>query len=150
MARLALGLRTQDQYSRAVPLVMVARVVRSIYGHPTQQQFELPAVETKLTKEDTAAVIRAACDEVKKEMYRKYVDKKKVSGTIFEYYFAIIERRLHANIIAEDGEDFSYFREFRKLVPGMTKDTYGKAHKAILEYLGRMVDARFRDRVKST
>ncbi len=150
MSQLALCLRGQERYSRAVPLMVVARTFRSIYGHPTRVQFELPVVEAQLMKEDTAATIRAACEEVKKEMYPKYVGRKRVSGTNFEYYFAIIERRLQANIIAEDGEDLSYFKEFRKFVPSLTKDKYGKAHKAILEYLGRIVQTRFRDRVRST
>lgn len=149
MSKLALILRRQNEYSRSVPLMLVARVFRSIYSEPMQAVAVGPTAELNLLKEDAATLIRHACGSIQREMLPRYVGKKKVSETTYGHYFAVIEQRLLSMVVSEDGVDFSYYQELRKHMPGLTREHYAKAHRATLEYLGRMVEERFRSRIKS-
>ncbi|MFH0989091.1 MAG: hypothetical protein V1799_03645 [bacterium] len=138
-------IREQNTYSRSLPIIMVAKVFRSVFGSPAISDIQRPEVEETLMEEDIRLLIREACKHVREKMAIKYVGKRKVCTEVYESYFTVIERRLHAVLIFQNGEGFSYQRELQRHIEGLTKEEYSRKHKNILEYLGRCVEERLRN-----
>lgn len=148
LSKLSLLMRKQDTNSRSVPLMTVARVFRSIYSHDGEIA-DTAEPEDRFIVPDTTALIKEVCTTFKREMEPKYVGKKKVSPDIFESYFTVIEQSLVDHFVGNDGDMSTFYEKLSALKPGITREEYYDGHRAVVEYLGRLVRERVVERLKA-
>lgn len=134
MSRLSKYLRKQDQYSRVVPIVVVAQAFRLLFNEPLCAEAH-GSPEDDLLLEDAEVVIRDACHDVRSHMERRYVKGKKIQARFIEYYFRVIEDSLVEKLWSNDGTSESLFASLAVFLPDLTRDEYKKTHKKVLEYL---------------
>lgn len=138
LAKLSLCLREQQEFSRVVPIVAVAMILKSIYTSGNESPVEETRIEANLELEDAASLIRLACQRTRQDTSPRYVDKGKANRKVFDRYFEVIETSLRQQLIMNDGDEFSYFESLKNLMPELTKEEYRKKHKSQLEYLRRL------------
>lgn len=137
LAKLCRILRGQERFSRAVPLMQVAYIIRSIYSEENAPQIIRPEIELKLSVEDAARIGRRVCSEVKDQMRPRYVGKDKIEDRMYDKLFNVVELSIIEAITGTDGQDISYYERLKTLEPSLTHDHYKKYFKNILEYIAR-------------
>jgi hypothetical protein len=140
MAKLALYLRGQSTHSRIVPLMMIAKIFRSLYFE-AQDSPEV-TIDDRLTERDGSAILHDVCIRLMNETQPSYVGKGKVDPVLFKKYFDVIEENLNATIIRQDGERMSFFISLKTTMPELTEKEYRKNHKSRIEYLARIAHKR--------
>jgi hypothetical protein len=135
-------LRQQHEARRIVPVMSIALAIKSFYEHQSDSSTPQSTVLDELQTQDTCAVIAAACTAVRRETSRKYLNVKRVPTEDFGKYFEVIRQLLIDRIIERNGEDESLYDRLRRQMPDMTKQQYKTAHRARLEYLVRLTEAR--------
>ncbi|HTX18958.1 MAG TPA: hypothetical protein VMG34_09900 [Bacteroidota bacterium] len=138
LSKLGRALRQQDQRCRAVRLMAFAFALRDLMSRSTGEAIVHPVAEETLLVEDARSIIREVCSEMKRKNRERYVGKKKVSGSEYDDYFVVIERKLTERFVGEDGDGISLFEELKKEISTLTKEGYRSRHKNILEYLSRL------------
>jgi len=133
---LSYALREQSDKCRTVPQTMVAAVFRSLY-YPGEEVARAQNHDFFIA-EDARSVIEHSCLSVKTDIMPKYL-KKNLSPELIECYFTVIREYLHAKIIENDGEAFSYFESLRRKMPDLSREEYCRCHKSRIEYLGSLV-----------
>lgn len=136
MAKLSVYLRDQTVHSRIVPLMMIAKIFRSLYFE-AQVSPEI-TIDDRLTERDASAILHDVCLKLMNENQPSYVGKGKVDDLVFKNYFDVIEENLNATIIQQDGERMSFFTSLKTLMPELTEKEYKKKHKSRVEYLARI------------
>lgn len=136
LGKLAVYVRQQECYSRIIPIMTVARILKSVYSLKNEPLLEPPTTETELSGSDTADIVKSACEIVKRESAGKYVGKKKVGEELFNKYFDVIEANVLARIGEQDGGAATYFDLLKESLPALTPEEYKKNHRARIEYLG--------------
>jgi hypothetical protein len=142
LAVLSRFLRQQHEARRIVPLMSVALAIKSFYEHQTELPAPQPDVLDEMHTNDVRAIICDACNAVRSETSRKYINVKKVSPEDFDRYFLVIRQLLIDRIIEGNGEDEPLYDRLWRQMPDMTKQQYKTAHRARLEYLVRLTEAR--------
>ena len=150
LAGLALYLREQDEHSRVVPFMVVARSIESVYTIRHRPLLEAAQVEAEFEIHDTTAIVKSACRKVRHEMFARYVEKHKINEELFDHYFEIIERNLLLRFVELDGHDKAYFDLLKSRLPDLTKGQYRAQHRAKLEYLGALTYKRAMKELKGT
>ncbi len=138
LGKLSRFLREQEEYSRIIPVMTLAHVIRSLFSEETVAQVASPDAESNLAIEDTLTIIKEACKETKCKTSPNYVGKKNVPEKMFETYFQVIEQSLVDRIVHQDGEASSYCERLQSLIPGLTKEEYREKYKSHLEHLTRV------------
>ena len=142
-------LRQQEDHARFIGLITTARIIRSTYeikNKPLLTEGEiLPSYDIL----DTTAIVKSACMLVKQEMHKSYVQKKKVSGVLFDAYFEAILFSLTTRFTDQDGDNAGYFEALKQRLPQLTIDEYRSQHRAKLEYLGALANKRATEALKS-
>jgi hypothetical protein len=140
MAKLSVYLRGQTVHSRIVPLMMIAKIFRSLYFE-AQVSPEI-TIDDRLTERDGSAILHDVCIRLMNETQPSYVGKGKVDNVLFKKYFDVIEENLNATIIRQDGERMSFFISLKTTMPDLTEKEYRKNHKSRIEYLARIAHKR--------
>jgi hypothetical protein len=148
VAKLAGFLRRQSEHSRCVSVMSLAVAVRAIYAGDNEAPAPDQELQERLHAEDTARIISEACRKVSQESQQLYVVKKRIDPRVYAHYFQVIETNIHRRILGEDGEAGSYFEGLRSLMPELTQEEYREAHRARLEYLGRLSFDEAREQLK--
>lgn len=140
MAKLSVYLRGQTVHSRIVPLMMIAKIFRSLYFEV--QDSQEVTIDDRLTERDGSAILHDICLRLMNETLPSYVGKGKVDKILFIKYFDVIEENLNATVIQQNGERMSFFTSLKTMMPELTEKEYKKKHKARIEYLTRIAHKR--------
>jgi hypothetical protein len=138
MAKLSLVLRQQEEFCRAVPLMMVARIFRTLYAGYQEIEKVLPDSDRSLEKEELRAAIARACRETLESAGRRYTEHDRIDPALLRVYASAIEQNLICRIVEQDGKDYSYFSGLQLHFPSLTREEYLQKHRAKVEYLGRL------------
>ncbi len=87
-------LTEQTRYARMVPLLELARAIRSLYAHTESVPDHGDELVGDLIHDDVVALIRRTCRTVKGEFEPRYVGKKAVSTRLFDAYMTVVEQTL--------------------------------------------------------
>lgn len=132
LSKLSLHLQRQHEWAKAVSFIGLGIALRSLFA----EEFTVPVQQPELPqKEDAVIVIRNVCQNVQKKMNESYVGKKKLTRAEYGIMFNVIQQHLMAIVIEGDGKGTSLFERMKKETAGLTKQTYMKKHKPIVEYL---------------
>lgn len=131
----------QQDYQRSVSFVSVGLLLKDIYK---LAQVSEDVTTAEGNDEETVRVQRLI-DIVSRELHDafvgRYVDKGKTTSDQLERYLAVVTRVLSEGV--ENGSSpISLFESLRVEYPNLTKESYIKQHRSILEYI--MKDAKKR------
>ena len=139
----------QEQFQRAVPLVSAALLFKEIYrlGWETE---EVPRGSSEEAPESDVVVTIAekVCGTLRDEMHSTYVGKGKRTDEQFERYIRAVRRILVITFSPGEPNGASYFDSLRHEFPGLTKESYKRKHRSVLEYLGKLAKERMREEMK--
>ncbi len=127
----------QDWYRPEYPLVEAAKIMRYAYTQlheNTAGQGQTVWPETPLFKKNLQEFIGKSIEEVRKDMYKTYVEKDKLNEEIFETYVKCIEDILR-DFFIEEGKTSSYFYHLQQYLDHVSRATYREQHRGYLEYL---------------
>jgi hypothetical protein len=136
MSKLCLALRTQTTHARMVPLIVVARVIRSLYGRAGVRDDSVDPEDT-FTIPEASNQIRTFCAQFVREIEPKYVRKNRVPRETFDVYCSVIEEAVLEHFLGGDGDDATLFERMKQHHPAMTREEYYKDHRSVVEYLAR-------------
>jgi hypothetical protein len=148
LAKLSLVLREQCERCRIVPVIHVALLFRSVYDTKRGIQKDSIQIEDAAIIRDTEDIIKKVCFELKSQMAKKYVDRKKFSEDIFEKYLHVMEEGLAEKYIGNNGNEFSLFDNLKRYLPDLTRDGYRKKHRNTIEYLWKLAQKETVKRLK--
>jgi hypothetical protein len=149
LSRLSLLLREQTDRCRAVPLMAVGMLFRSVYEKKRLAPAEAVNADDTLVSADTEAIIRSACDAVKHKAREKYTASGKLSEAEYELYFHVIHDELCGKYLGGDGSKVSLFESMSRRMPGLGRDEYVRTHRNIVEYLLRLAQAEAEARLRA-
>lgn len=149
LAEIALYLRQQEDHARLIGLMVAAKTIQSVYELKNRPLLEGAEVQPSYEVIDIASIIKSVCMKVKQEMYVRYVQKRKVTGDLFDAYFDAIETNLILRFVDADGDCKTYFELLKKQLPELTLKEYRSQHRAKVEYLGALASKRAVKTLKS-
>jgi hypothetical protein len=138
LAALSHLLRRQDEFSRVVPLIVVALSFRDVYARKSIQPPVSSESDAQVTGEEVVSAVEKACSNVRAQTEVKYVGKGKISPDLFETYFAAIQEYLRIKLDG-GGAEMSLFASLNRVAPHIGDAEYRLRHRARLEYLARIV-----------
>jgi len=126
------SLREQKEFSRIVPVVMLALVFRTIYVVKN----ELPP---RSTNDEAARLeIKDLVQRITEQVQRSFASRFAGDDHLFCHYFDAIREILLARIDHQSGSAESLFEGLLKRMPTLTKEEYRDAHRTRLEYVYKM------------
>ncbi len=142
LGKLSLFLREQSSSSRVVPMMTFALAARAFYEDQPEPAATLPEGSDRLLVREVTSVVDAACQQVRKQVERKYLGAGKMTGEDMGRYFRVIRELLIDRFVHQDGDAQSLFVRMGKEFPSLTKETYQATHRSKLEYLARLAGER--------
>ncbi len=139
MAGLALALRQQTDRCRAIPMFLLAAVMKDVmekqlpahgYGQP-----HVPHLDA----EDAVTLIHEACNDAHRKFTQSYVRTDKLSNDTLGNYIATAKELLMKKVVENDGHDASLYKVLVRKMPELTETEYRKHHKARLEYVAHFI-----------
>jgi hypothetical protein len=141
LGRLSQYLRDQEEHSRIVPLLTVARLFQSAYARKRLTSASGHAEELNVTEIDCRSIIADSCRRVRARQGARYVRLSKLSDETLDMYLGLIEDSLSRRFVYNDAGESSLFEDLRSRIPDLTASDYHNTHKAKLEYLNKCVAA---------
>jgi len=141
----------QDEFQRAVPLVLAALLFKEVYILGWKEEMPSSAVNTislELENEDVKAAANKICTGIRNEMYRAYVEKHKVDEPLFFKYMNALNLILINSFSTIEFAGDSYFEFLQMEIPDLTKDVYIKKHKKIIEYLAKIAKNKMKNELQ--
>lgn len=148
LAKLCKMLCEQSEYSRIIPLMKLTQFVRDSYGESSSSEEVDDSIGQKFKEEESRTITDAICLQLQKEMYSKYVGRKKISSIMYDQYFAVIRHKLAERFVHPNGDMDTYFDLLKDQIPELTSAEYRKEHRAVLEYLAASANERIVKRLK--
>ncbi len=148
LAKLCKNICEQEEYSRAIPLMRLARNIRDAFVEAPSFEEQSTTIEHHVTEDETRNMINEMCSQLQREMHSKYVAKKKVAQKMYECYFHVIQYKLIERYVHLNGEAETYFEMMKEHIPELTSAVYRKKHRAVLEYLAALAHERATKRLK--
>ncbi|MGA2622718.1 MAG: hypothetical protein ABSF91_02610 [Bacteroidota bacterium] len=140
----------QEEYQRAVPLVVCAILFKEVYalGWQAQQEAETVPQDVETAESDVQRIVDDVCRGLQTDMSPGYVQSGKCSQKIFENYIQALRDILLNEFGANGTEGISYFDCLQLRLPGLTKAGYMQHHRTIMEYLAKIAKERVREELK--
>ncbi len=143
-------LSEQNEYARAIPIVTLALVRRSLYSRPEPNETGRNDGEVSLNREDLRNIISHLCDKFKIENHKWYVVHRKTPPHVYDAYWLAIQHNLINRLVEEDGSDASISKLFHRFAPDVPSEEYNKVHRSRLEYLAAKVISKLIEFTKDT
>ncbi len=141
---------SQEEYQRAVPLVLCAILFKEVYALGWQAQHEAETVQpdAETAESDVRRIVDDVCRGLQIDMSPGYVQNGKCSQKTFEDYIRALRDILLNEFGADGTEKRSYFDYLQVQVPGLTKTGYLQHHRTVMEYLAKIAKERVREELK--
>ena len=140
LSRIALALKEQSDFSRAVPMIVLAQEIRAAFAEVKDPSSVEETATAQLIHDDLRKLIGDVSQAVQTKFHKKYVEKGKLPNDEYDACFAVIRDRIEQTLLHQDDGGCSYFEALKKLRPELTKEDYRDRLKNILEYLGRKTE----------
>jgi hypothetical protein len=129
-------LREQTEYSRIVPLIMVAIVFRDIL---VSKQSPIPENEENSSASfETRDLVSRKITQIQESVGSIYSRNKHVNIETMTTYFAVIRDVLEAKMNSGDGVVRSLYDGMKTHEPKMSSSEYHKCHRSKLEYFYKL------------
>lgn len=140
----------QEEYQRAVPLVLCAILFKEVYslGWQAQQEAETVQQDVETAESDVRRIVDDVCKGLQADMSPGYVQSGKCSQKTFEDYIQALRNILLNEFGANGTEKKSYFDCLQLQAPGLTKAGYMQHHRTIMEYLAKIAKERVKEELK--
>jgi hypothetical protein len=139
----------QGQFQRALPLVSTALLFKEILmlGWETEQEVS-DFTEEKMDLENIVKMAERVCSKLRADMYSTYVKKGKRTEEEFERYIRAVKTILVNSLLNQETNGRSYFELLSREFPGLTKNSYDRKHRTVLEYLAKLGRERMREEMR--
>ncbi len=141
-------LSNQDLYQKQYSLVGAAVVIRSLmvrsYWNPTETEGD----GEQFMPGEIDRFIRESIQRTKSSLTRSYLEKGKLSASLFESYFNTVSDILEAEFISNDGMELTYFESLQRHLTDLHQEEYLSRHRIYLEYLVKLTRMNFLESVK--
>jgi hypothetical protein len=141
LAALSNLVRRQHEFSRNVPIVVVALAIKDVYQTKRLMSPVSVDADAILGDHDAVWVIDTACSDIKARVSSKYLRSGKVSDGLVDSYFLAVKAYLLNKLDGND-DDVTLFSSLNTVLIQMNRREYQRRHRARLEYLARMVRRR--------
>ena len=148
MAKLSRALRNQSEFSRMIPLFLLAAVIKNVMGKQLPGGDSSVEFTPALAEHDALQMIRYACNDAQAKFAQSYVQTGKLSNDVLTKYLATVESFLTLKVIENDGEHSSLYTLLSKHLPDLTENEYHVRHKAKLEYVTKFVYTRIKEEMQ--
>jgi hypothetical protein len=138
LSTVAAILSEQTEYSRKYPLMGAALLIRGVYTRYRELEEEETLFDA-MTDEELERFLRPALGNVLRSTGRKYIENGKVTEEELQIYARALFNLILDKVSGKEEEPRSLFELVVKYDPSMTKDEYLSRHRAILEYLLKLV-----------
>ena len=126
-------LKLHPYYRNAYPMSEYARVLRSCF-----QNREVPHANTQeinLSLIDLENALKKTITYVRSKLHDTYVQKGKISLSMFETYIKALNKILASHFGAPWESVSSQYDALATLIPGLSKDSFQNEHRNIMQYL---------------
>jgi hypothetical protein len=134
-------LRHQDEFSRYVPIVVVALAFKDVYQTKRLMPLVSVEVDAGLGDHDAVWAIDTACSDIKARVSSKYLRSGKVSVGLVDSYIMAVKAYL-LNKLDGDDDGVTLYSSLNTVLVQMNRREYQRRHRARLEYLARIVRKR--------
>ena len=131
---LAIALTEQSDSARVVPLLLLGHAVRSLFSMEERSVLTTIPDNHAMLEDDVRRAIDEGLSLIKGSLFAEYVQARKLSHEMFETYFVVIQKYLHAKLVLHDGRKSSLFNLAKEEFPGLTNKDYREQHRPKLEY----------------
>jgi len=140
----------QEEYQRAVPLVVSAILFKEVYalGWKTEQEAEILQQENEAVEIDARHIVDDVCGKLETEMRPSYVQGGKCNQKLFGDYIQAVRNILMDEFGNHQTEKRSYFECLKMQMSGLTKERYLQQHRTIMEYFAKIAKERAREELK--
>lgn len=136
LAALALVLKEQTEYCRAVPLLEAALLIRSVYASQAGRSLE-ETPESGIMEHEIQSVIEFVVRELRQAKTLSYTRPGKLTQQEVDAHMLAVNDLLTDEFLNADGNATNYFARLQQHLPEVTPDLYKIKHRVILEYLAK-------------
>lgn len=126
-------LKMHPYYRNAFPMSEYARVLRACF-----QNREVPTPSTheiNLSMIDLESALKKTIAYVRSKLHVTYVQKGKISISMFETYIKALKKILASHFGAPSASVSSQYDALATVIPGLSKDCFQNEHRNIMQYL---------------
>ncbi len=136
----------QDSYQKAVPLVAVALMFKSVHALDSGVGgIAMSEAEEVLAQTDTVRTVERICRELRAGLHKRYVGKGKTISEMFEKYMLARNDILIGFSTDASQDRLPLFEHLRKRLPDLTEKMYKEQHQTTLEYFVKLGKDRLKD-----
>ena len=147
LGKLSLFLVDQNEFSRLVPLVVVAVAFRAVYMRHPEDEETAKIVEDKLDASYLSVIVGDVLQNMREKKGPLYSKKKRIRPDLLDIYFKVIEERLTRSY-SGDGNEKGLRELLSEKLAGLTEKEYRSTHRNQLEYLSRLTGDEVAKRLK--
>jgi len=142
-------LTEQDEYQRVIPFLAAGLLFKEAYALGAEvEEAEESAVERQTANDDVCRVADIVCRKLALDSKRTYVGKEKRSEDVFGKYMDVVKEILLSEFGDDASNGVSYYERLRFLMPGLTKASYTRKHRAVLEYLAKKAKIQMKETLR--
>ncbi len=131
-------LLSDEECQRAVPLVKAALLFKEVYALGSDvEEAEASSVERQAATDDVSQLADLVCRSLAANTRETYVRRGRRSAEEFECYMNTVREILLSEFGVGQGDAVSYFEHLKSAIPRLTKASYARRHRAVLEYLAK-------------
>lgn len=128
----------QSDYHRAVPLVAAALLFKEAYAAGKDAEEAVASTYDDQSEQDEIGCVAViVCRSLATKTRDTYVGTGKRSAKVFEQYIETVREILLGEFCGQGADGVSYYEHLKTKMPGLSKATYAKRHRTVLEYLAR-------------
>ena len=131
-------LAEQTDHSRRYPVMGVAMIFRSIYARSAAVEPDVDPIDG-MTDEELERFLRPALGKVLQRTGRKYIEDGKISERELQIYARALFDMILDRFTRRESETTPLFSHVMRHDPSVTQQEYSDRHRAILEYLLKLV-----------
>ena len=126
-------LSLHTHYCNAYPLSEYARILRSCFKNrhvPVQ-----PTEEMSMASMDVETALDKTISHVRNTLYKTYVQKGKLSLTMYDNYINAVQKALSAQFGFTSDPIESQYEALAAYMPNLSKDAFQEEHRNIMQYV---------------
>ncbi len=140
----------QEEFQRVVPFLTAGLLFKEAYALGAEaDKADECAVERQTVNDDVCRIADLVCQKLALGSRQTYVGRGKRSEDVFEKYMDVVKEILLSEFGEDDSNGVPYYERLRVLIPGLTKATYARQHRAILEYLAKKAKIQMRETLRN-
>jgi len=149
VGKLSRMLLSQEEYQRAVPLVTAALLLKEVYtlGWEAEEK-ETRSVEPQTEQSDIRWIADDVCRRLAASGRETYVGTRKRTEETFQKYMDAVKEILLGEYSASASNSISYYEHLKVFMPDLTKTTYSRQHRSVLEYLVKQAKRQMKQELK--